>query len=90
MNDSALGAGSRVKHPAYGNGVIIATTNTMYKVCFIQYGIKSLGRDYKSWEIVEEVASDPELTFNNLEKSLIKILSTWSDISPITGLWNNA
>lgn len=84
--ESALGVGSRVKHSAYGNGVIIGVTNTVYQVCFIQYGIKPLGRDYKSWEIIEEVSADKELTYNNLEKSLIKILSSWSDISPITDL----
>lgn len=84
--ESALGVGSRVKHSAYGNGVIIGVTNAVYQVCFIQYGIKPLGRDYKSWEIIEEVSADKELTYNNLEKSLIKILSSWSDISPITDL----
>ena len=29
----------------------------------------------------EEVSADAELTYNNLEKSLIKILSKWSDIT---------
>ena len=80
MSDN-LGVGSRVKHPAYGSGVIIGVSHAAFKVCFIQYGIKSLGRDYKSWEVIEEVSADAELTFNNLEKSLIKILSKWSDIT---------
>ena len=81
-----LGVGSRVKHPAYGNGVIIGVTHASFKVCFIQYGIKSLGRDYKSWEVIEEVSADAELTYNNLEKSLIKILSKWSDITETVDL----
>ncbi len=85
MSDN-LGVGSRVKHPAYGNGVIIGINNTIYQVCFIQYGIKPLGRDYSSWEVIEEVSADQELTFNNLEKSLIKILSNWSDITEVVGL----
>ena len=76
-----LGVGSRVKHPAYGDGVIISVSHTSYQVCFIQYGIKALGREYKSWEVIEEVSADGELTYNNLEKSLIKILSKWSDIT---------
>ena len=85
MGDS-LGVGSRVKHPAYGDGVIIGVTNSAFQVCFIQYGIKDLGREYKSWEVIEEVSADPELTFNNLEQSLIKILSKWSDITELVGL----
>jgi len=81
-----LGVGSRVKHPAYGDGVIIGMTHVAYQVCFIQYGIKPLGRDYESWEVIEEVSADQELTYNNLEKSLIKILSKWSDITETVGL----
>ena len=81
-----LGVGSRVKHPAYGNGVIISVSHSSYQVCFIQYGIKPLGKEYKSWEVIEEVSVDPELTYNNLEKSLIKILSKWTDISEAVGL----
>lgn len=85
MGDN-LGVGSRVKHPAYGQGVIIGVSATSYQVCFVQYGIKDLGREYKSWEIIEEVSMDQELTFNNLEHSLIKILSKWSDITEVVGL----
>ena len=85
MSDN-LGIGSRVKHPAYGDGVIIGITPAAFQVCFIQYGIKPLGREYKSWEIIESVSADPELTYSNLEKSLIKILSKWTDISEATGL----
>ncbi len=81
MENTILGVGSRVRHPAYGDGVIVGVTNVAYQVCFIQYGIKPLGRDYKSWEVVDAVSVDQELTYNNLEKSLIKILRTWSDIS---------
>lgn len=76
-----LGVGSRVRHPAYGDGVIIGIGNKTYQVCFMQYGIKPLGKEYKSWEIIEEIQGDDELTFNSLEKSLIKILTKWSDIS---------
>ena len=86
MENKYLGIGSRVKHPAYGAGVIIGITNAAYKVCFIQYGIKSLGKEYKSWDIVEEINDDGELTYNTLEKSLIKILSSWSDISKTVDL----
>ena len=77
-----LGVGSRVKHPAYGDGVVIGVSHSSFQVCFIQYGIKALGREYSSWEVIEEVSADQELTYSNLEKSLIKILSSWSDISP--------
>jgi hypothetical protein len=86
MEKKLLGIGSRVKHPAYGDGVIVGLTATSYRVCFIQYGIKPLGKEYSSWEIIEEVDSEKELTYNNLEKSLIRILTDYSDISQIVDL----
>lgn len=81
MEGKLLGVGSRVKHPAYGNGVIVGLTPVSYKVCFIQYGMKTLGKEYSSWEVIEEIDGEAELTYNNLEKSLIKILTDWSDIN---------
>jgi hypothetical protein len=81
MSTELLGIGSRVKHPAYGDGVIIGIDVVAYKVCFILYGIKHVGKDYKSWEIIEALPNDEALNFNAAEKSLIKILRTWSDTS---------
>lgn len=86
MSNKQLGIGSRVKHPAYGDGVVISVTTKSYQVCFIQYGIKSLGIEYSSWEVIEEVSGEVELTYNNLEKTLIKILSSWSGINRIVDL----
>ena len=75
-----LGIGSRVKHPAYGDGVIIGLEPSVYQVCFTKYGIKPLGKDYKSWEIVEAVESEKALTYDRLEKSLVNILRDWAGI----------
>ncbi len=86
MEGKLLGIGSRVKHPAYGEGAIIAVTPTSYKVCFMQYGIKLLGKEYSSWEVIEEIDGEVELTYNNLEKSLIRILTNWSDINQTVDL----
>ena len=50
-----LGIGSRVKHPAYGEGVITRLHVVVYEVCFIQYGIKSVGKEYTNWEVIEAI-----------------------------------
>ncbi len=81
-----LGVGSRVNHPIHGNGVVIGIDVAAYKVCFIQYGIKHVGKEYKSWEIVEAIEHDQTVSFNEAEKSLIKILRHWSDATEITDL----
>ncbi len=81
-----LGIGSRVKHPAYGDGVIIGLEPKVYRVCFTKYGIKPLGKEYKSWEIVEAVESEKALTYDRLEKSLINILRDWNGIGELAEL----
>lgn len=90
--EKILGVGSRIKHPAFGDGVIIYVDVAAYQVCFIQFGIKLVGKDYKQWEIVDPVEADEAISFTEAEKSLAKILRAWSDISeviPIGDKWKN-
>jgi len=85
-----LGVGSRVKHPAYGDGVVIRLHPAAYEVSFFLYGLKNVGKDYDQWEIIDRVETTESITFTEAEKSLMKILRTWSDISevvPIGDKW---
>lgn len=91
MNNS-LGIGSRVKHPAYGDGVVIRLHKAAYEICFILYGIKQVGRDYDKWQIVEAIPAEESVTFSEAEKSLMKILRHFSDISeevPLGDRWTD-
>jgi len=76
-----LGIGSRVKHPAYGDGVVIRLHKMAYEVTFMLYGIKKVGRTYDKWEVVEAIEPEAEVSFSDAEQSLIRILRTFSDIS---------
>lgn len=94
MNEStqndALGIGSRVRHPAYGDGVVIRLRKAVYEVCFMLYGIKHVGREYDKWEIIEAIPAVETVSFSQAEKSLIKILRNFSDISeevPLGDRW---
>lgn len=78
---STLGVGSRVKHPAYGEGVVIRLHRIAYEICFMLYGIKQVGRDYDKFEIIDAVPADEQVTFSEAEKSLVKILRAFSDIT---------
>ena len=62
-----LGVGSRVKHPAFGDGVVIGAEVMAYKVCFITYGIKLVGKEYSAWEIIDKVAADEAVSFSEAE-----------------------
>ncbi len=54
------------------------------------YGIKQVGKDYDKWDVIEAIPVEEEVTFNEAEKSLIKILRHFSDISeevPLGDRW---
>jgi hypothetical protein len=90
--NNVLGVGSRVKHPAFGDGVVISVDVAAYRVCFITFGIKLVGKEYSSWEIIEKIESSESVSFTEAEKSLMKILRTWSDVTEIVHLgdrWKN-
>ncbi|MFN7119014.1 MAG: hypothetical protein ACK4TA_19605 [Saprospiraceae bacterium] len=84
--NNVLGIGSRVKHPAYGDGVVIRLHKAAYEVCFMLYGIKQVGREYDKWQIVEAIPAEEGVTFSEAEKALIKILHQFSDISEVVPL----
>jgi hypothetical protein len=90
--NNVLGVGSRVKHPAFGDGVVISVDVAAYRVCFITFGIKLVGKEYSSWDIIEKIESSESVSFTEAEKSLMKILRTWSDVTEIVHLgdrWKN-
>ncbi len=92
MNDNKiLGVGSRVKHPAYGNGVVVGIDTAAYKVVFIDHGIKAVGKNYTAWDIIEAIEEDEISSFNKFEHSLVKVLRKWSDITedvPYASKWD--
>ena len=73
-NKTLLGIGSRVKHPAHGPGVIIGLDMAAYRVCFMTYGIKNVGKNFENWEIIEALPAKETISFNEAEQSLIKIM----------------
>jgi hypothetical protein len=88
-----LGIGSRVKHAAYGDGVVIRLHIAAYEVCFMQFGIKMVSKDYENWQIVEHIPAEEAVTFTEAEQSLMRILRTWSatslEIVPLGDKWKN-
>jgi len=76
-----LGIGSRVKHPAYGDGVILAIDVAAYKCCFMQYGLKHVGKEYSAWEVIEAIEYTDSVSFTEAEQGLAKILKAWLGVS---------
>jgi hypothetical protein len=92
MEKNYLGVGSRVNHPAFGDGVIIKLYTISYEVCFILYGIKQVGKDYDKWDVIEHIATEETITYSETEKSLLKILKNYNLIQDNPDLgdrWKN-
>lgn len=85
-NPTTLGVGSRVRHPAFGDGVIIKLYKAAYDVTFMTYGIKSVGLDYDQWEIIEAIEAEEVASWNEAEKGLLRILRAYNGIDETTPL----
>ena len=87
MNEeSLLGVGSRVKHPAYGEGVVIGLDVAAYSCVFMTYGKKNVLKDYTEWEIIEQIPAEQKISFTNAEKSLLRILKTYNGVEHLVDL----
>ncbi len=88
MNEETvlLGEGSRLRHPAYGEGVVVRLHKIAYEICFIQYGMKTISKENKELEIIEAMPVQSTITFSDMEKSLIKVLRYWSDATEVIPL----
>ncbi len=78
--EGVLGVGSRVKHPAYGDGVVIRLHPAAYELTFTLYGVKLVGRDYDKWDVVEAIPAEEEVSFTEAEKALVKILKAYNGL----------
>lgn len=83
---TTLGVGSRVRHPAFGDGVVIKLYKAAYDVTFMQYGIKTVGREYDKWEVIEAIETEEVASFNEAEQALVRILRTYNAIDETTQL----
>jgi hypothetical protein len=78
---NVLGIGSRVKHPAFGDGVVVRVHVAAYEVCFIQFGLKMVGKEYSNWQITEQIPAEESVSFTEAEQALVKILRSWAGVA---------
>ena len=82
-----LGIGSRLQHTQLGPGVVVGVRYATYLISFINHGVKEIDKtDNKLEEIIPENVTAEVETVSEVEKSLLKILRQWSDVSEIVPL----
>ena len=82
MEQTTLGIGTRLQHTQYGPGVIVGIRYATYLVSFINSGIKEIDKtDTQLDEIIPEHVTEEIETHSEVEKSLLKILRLWGDVT---------
>ena len=82
-----LGVGTRLQHTHYGPGVVVGVRYATYLISFIHHGIKEIDKtDTHLDEVIPENITTEIETVSEVEKSLLKILRMWSDITEIVPL----
>ncbi len=91
MHDIEIGIGSRVKHPEFGEGVVINIKPKTYLVVFMQRGKIEVSKSYTNLEIIEAVEPESGLvSLMEVEKIFTNIIRRYSDIQetvPMGSRW---
>ena len=87
MEQLTLGIGTRLQHTQYGPGVIVGVKYATYLISFIHHGMKEIDKtDTHLDEIIPENATIEIETGADVEKSLLKILRLWADVTEVVPL----
>jgi hypothetical protein len=84
MDPLTLGIGTRLQHTHHGPGVIVGVKYASYLIAFIHHGIKEIDKtDSGLDEIIPENVTAEVETVSGVEKSLLKILRQWGEVSEL-------
>lgn len=81
MQKISLGIGSRVRHPQYGEGVVIQIKPEEYMITFMQHGMREVDRTFDQFEIIDANDMDNDLvSMADIEVLLVNTLRKYSDL----------
>ena len=81
MSTISLGIGSRIKHPQFGDGVIIQIKPEEYVITFMQHGMREIERTFDQFEIIDANDADNDLvSLADIEVLLVNVIRKYSDI----------
>jgi hypothetical protein len=87
MEQTTLGIGTRLQHTQFGPGVIVGVRYATYLISFIHHGVKEIDKtDTHLDEIIPENVTVEIETSSEIEKSLLKILRLWGNVSEVVPL----
>ena len=87
MEQTTLGTGTRLQHTQFGPGVIVGVKYATFLISFLNHGTKEIDKtDNHLDEIIPENITTEVETTSAVEKSLLKILRQWAEVTEIVPL----
>jgi hypothetical protein len=81
MSDQELGIGSRVRHPEFGEGVVINIKPKTYLIVFMQRGKIEVSKSYVNLEVTDLVEPETDLvSLMDVERIMTNIIKRYSDL----------
>jgi hypothetical protein len=81
MESLIYGIGSRVRHAKFGAGVVTQVWPDHYEIVFMDYGLKQIVHGADQLEVIDFCSQEPDhLSFDKVERVLVKILRRFSDV----------
>jgi hypothetical protein len=91
MSDQELGIGSRVRHPEFGDGVVINIKPKTYLIVFMQRGKIEVSKSYTNLEVTDLVEPETDLvSLMDVERIMTNIIKRYSDLQetvPMGSKW---
>ncbi|NEN23180.1 hypothetical protein G3O08_06665 [Cryomorpha ignava] len=82
LNDGLLGIGARIKHPTFGEGIIVGMDLSTLNVFFKHEGDKEISRKFDGLKVLESAQeADTGLDLKTVEAALKRVLKEMAGIS---------
>ena len=93
MENLIFGIGSRVRHAKFGAGVVVQVWPDNYEIVFMDSGPKQIIHGTEQLEVIDYRSPEPDqMSFDKVERILVKILRKFSDIQetvPLGDKWKS-
>lgn len=82
-----LGIGARVKHPTFGEGIVVDLDVSTVQVFFKGEGDREISRSFKEMEVIESPREvDESIGIDDVKNALRSILKEFSDLSHVVDM----
>ena len=92
LNEGLLGIGARIKHPTFGEGIVIGMDVSTLDVFFKHEGDKQISRNFEGLKVLESAQeADSGLDLKTVEGALKRVLKEMAGISQpvdLAGKWD--